>query len=170
MQDHNPYSPPSSAVDDRTPASTAAVSVIPFVLICLAIIFVCLVISTGLSVAFGFYFPALNGLIAAIVSVGITAWIFGRRHRRQLLPSERTRLTFGCFLVFWFFDTFLKIVVRVSNGVETTARQLAVDVAATVVDFLIILAIVFLLVPMLIRLSPPSGPSPNKSLERARGE
>ena len=168
MQDYNPYGPPRSTVDDQAPASAGPVAVFPFVLACLAMFLACLAVSAGLRFAYGLHFPALNGLIAAITSVGIAAWLFGRRHRRQFLSAERIRFTLGCFVVFWFFDGFLKIAVRVANGIETTTRRLAVDIAATIVDFLIIWVVVLLLAPVLIRLSVPSSPSPNKSLERTR--
>jgi hypothetical protein len=151
MTTPNPYEPPKAVVIDPSGPTAHVVSVIPYVLAFLACALVYRLATSAIHRLYGFGFHWSIAIMAVVVSVCIAADLFGRRHRRMLFPSERVRFIFGCFLVFWFFETGLEILARSLTDADTTARQFIVYVVSTVVEFLLTAFAVLLFEPLMIR-------------------
>jgi len=155
MTNRNPYDPPRSILTDPSPTA-GTVSVAPYVLGSLAGVLLALLILVMIDRRFGGHSVFVSVLLAAVAPVCIAAELFGRKHHRQFLQRERFRFTFGCFLAFWFFDKGLSLIARWMHGVATVGQQLAIDIVATIVDLLIIWAVVRLVAPLLIRRHEPA--------------
>ena len=107
--------------------------------------FLCLtVVAVGAAIAkmrWGLSAPGFTGLVGALISVLFAAWLFAKRNRRPPLPIERRWLTIGCFLAFWFYDEFLKNALGLLARGPSSARDVAIAILGTIVDFVIIWAL-----------------------------
>jgi hypothetical protein len=78
----------------------------------------------------GFTAPALVGFLCEVLTVSCAAVFFFHRHPRAFYPVERRWLTAGCFLTFWFYDEFFRILALLLRG-GMTGRGVAVAIFAT---------------------------------------
>lgn len=114
-------------------------------------------------IRFGVTAPMLFGLTNAFISSAVPAYLFFATHRRPLLSVEQRWLTGGCFLVFWFYDGFLRTAHTFIHG-EETLRDTLSEIGGAVFDFVLVLGIVHALAfwgakryRMLHTVSPPNN-------------
>jgi hypothetical protein len=90
----------------------------------------------------GFGAPVIVGYAGIVISIIFAALLFGRDHRRQLLPAERGRFITGCFLTLWFYNEFLAIVSRSLTHAGWTEGKVIDGILDTGIDFILVWAII----------------------------
>jgi hypothetical protein len=91
-------------------------------------------------------------LLALFVVIHICAWYFSRRVRRHLRTADLVHLSIGCAIAFCLVDEGLTIAFRWAGLIGAPESYvIAKTLLAIVVDALIVVAIVFITVPLGVR-------------------
>jgi hypothetical protein len=106
-----------------------------------------------LHLRFGIQLPRWCSIIALFLIVHVCTYYFAKRVGRRLLTQDLTTLSAGCSIAFVLFDEGLSLVLGWTGFVsESQAHPIATALGAVVVDVLVVVAIVFLTVPLGARL------------------
>ena len=146
---HNPYSVPSSNV--LTPAA-APRSMILYGVLCFLVLLVYLVVVVWAKLALGVQIPRIGLICALLVAVHFSAWRSVRASGREMLPIERSRFLFACFVAFWLIDEVPGLIRRILTVDASLFSILAKSIAATLVDLAIVALVVTLTVPWATRM------------------
>jgi len=110
-------------------------------------------IAEVLQLGVGIQLPRWCSILALFATVHICAFYFAKRVGRRLLSEDLTTLSAGSAIAFVLFDEGLSLVLRWTGFVSgSQAHPIATAVVSVVVDALVVVAIVFLTVPLGIKL------------------
>jgi hypothetical protein len=143
----------TSPREEAQPSTPASPSMLVIALIGAALLLGYLGIAEVLRLGVGIQLPRWCSILALFAIVHICAFYFVKRVGRRLLTEDLTTLSAGCAVAFVLFDEGLTLVLRWTGFVsESQTHPIATAVVAVVVDVLVVVAIVFLTVPLGVKL------------------
>ena len=135
--------------EEAQQSARASPSILVIALIGGALLLGYLGIGVVLQLRVGIQLPRWCSIFALFVIIHVCAFYFAKYVGRRLLTEDLTTLSAGCSIVFVLFDEGLSLVLGWAGFVsESQAHPIATALGAVVVDVLVVVAIVFLTVPL----------------------
>ena len=146
------YAPPKSSLEMPDPSALRRVSAAAW---CLVGLLAYLAVAVLAQVVIGVQLPRVLFFLGLLVGIHLAAWRFVVAHYRLPTHSDLKRLALACFVVFWFVDSGIWVLIGQLRQPTFSASALAVSIAGALIDLNAVLAIVFWTVPWASRMYAP---------------
>ena len=142
-------SPHQDATDQSKPPT---LSVVFIACMCSALLIGYVGIGIIVKLSLGVQLPRWLTVLALFVAIHLCAWFSSKRVNRSLQRSDLIRLSIGCAIAFCLIDEGLTLALQWAGLVSAPQSfATAKAVVATLIDALIVVAMVFLTVPIATR-------------------